>query len=51
VAQELQAGDHHLIIGKVIAGDLRNPKGLPLLYAHTENLDGAIALFPEQLSN
>lgn len=51
VTQELPAGDHHLIIGKVIAGNLCNPNGLPLLYAHTENLDGAIALFPEQLSN
>ncbi|MEN9680473.1 MAG: hypothetical protein RLZZ627_366 [Pseudomonadota bacterium] len=49
VIHEYPAGDHHLIVGKLQGGSLRNPKGIPLLYAQTGNLDGAIALFPEKL--
>lgn len=43
------AGDHQLIVGKILGGSLKKPHTHPLLYAETGNLDGAIGLFPEQL--
>lgn len=36
----LPAGDHELIVGRVIAGELLVP-GAPLNYADTSNMDGA----------
>jgi len=49
VVHEYPAGDHHLIVGKLVGGSLRDPQGVPLIYAETGNLDGAVTLFPQAL--
>lgn len=51
VIHEYPVGDHHLMVGKLNGGNLCDSEAIPLLYAHTGNLDGAIALFPENLSH
>lgn len=50
VIEDYPAGDHRLIVGKVIQGQQINPEGTPLLYTDTGDLDGAISLFPERLT-
>ena len=46
VIAEYPAGDHVLILGKIIDGRLLDAKAEPLTYSDTGALDGAAALFP-----
>jgi flavin reductase (DIM6/NTAB) family NADH-FMN oxidoreductase RutF len=43
---EYSAGDHALVIARVVSGDLLKPEVEPLGYRATGNLDGSAALFP-----
>jgi flavin reductase (DIM6/NTAB) family NADH-FMN oxidoreductase RutF len=44
------AGDHELIVGNVIGGELLSIDGAPLLYSDTGNLDGATRLYPSRFA-
>ena len=44
--ESLPAGDHELIIGRVIGGRILDPEGVPLTYAETGDMDGSSALYP-----
>lgn len=46
-AGEIPAGDHVLVLGRVINGRLMDPERVPLTYQETGNLDGAAAIYPE----
>jgi serine protease Do len=46
VMSEHPAGDHVLVLGKVINGDLLDSKAEPMLYRETGSMDGASALYP-----
>jgi flavin reductase (DIM6/NTAB) family NADH-FMN oxidoreductase RutF len=47
VLHEYPAGDHVLVLGKVIGGKLLDPKAEPMSYRQTGEMDGAAALFPD----
>lgn len=47
VVGEHPAGDHVLVLGKVIDGKLLDSKAEPMGYRETGAMDGAAALFPE----
>jgi flavin reductase (DIM6/NTAB) family NADH-FMN oxidoreductase RutF len=49
LVNEIHAGDHQLVVGKVVGGALLKKETPPLLYQDTGTLDGATALFPESL--
>ena len=40
------AGDHKLMLGRVVGGQLLAPDAGPLLYADTGDIDGSSALYP-----
>jgi flavin reductase (DIM6/NTAB) family NADH-FMN oxidoreductase RutF len=40
------AGDHELVIGRVVDGAVRRPDAAAMLYAETGDLDGSSALYP-----
>jgi flavin reductase (DIM6/NTAB) family NADH-FMN oxidoreductase RutF len=44
---EYPAGDHALVVGKVIDGKLLDSEAEPLSYRQTGAMDGASALFPD----
>ena len=41
-----RAGDHELVIGRVVDGAVLASEGLPMTYAETGDLDGSSALYP-----
>jgi flavin reductase (DIM6/NTAB) family NADH-FMN oxidoreductase RutF len=47
VLSEYPAGDHVLVLGKVIGGKLLDSVAEPISYRQTGDLDGASALFPD----
>ena len=47
VVGEHLAGDHVLVLGKVIDGKLLDSKAEPMTYRETGAMDGASALFPD----
>jgi flavin reductase (DIM6/NTAB) family NADH-FMN oxidoreductase RutF len=47
VVGEHPAGDHILVLGKVIGGRLLDSEAEPMTYRETGAMDGASALFPE----
>jgi flavin reductase (DIM6/NTAB) family NADH-FMN oxidoreductase RutF len=47
VLSEYPAGDHVLVLGKVIVGKLLDPEAEPMSYRETGAMDGASALFPD----
>lgn len=47
VADEHPAGDHVIVLGKVIDGRLLDSKADPMIYRETGAMDGAAALFPD----
>jgi flavin reductase (DIM6/NTAB) family NADH-FMN oxidoreductase RutF len=47
VFSEYPAGDHVLVLGKVINGKLVDSKAEPMAYRETGAMDGASALFPD----
>lgn len=51
VVAEHPAGDHVLVLGKVIGGRLLDSKAEPMLYRDTGAMDGAAPLFPENFGN
>jgi flavin reductase (DIM6/NTAB) family NADH-FMN oxidoreductase RutF len=51
MVDEHPAGDHVLVLGKVIDGKLLDAKAEPMTYLETGVMDGASALFPRFLSN
>ncbi len=44
--QQVPAGDHIVVIARVVAGDVLDPQATPLRYADTGNMDGSAALYP-----
>jgi flavin reductase (DIM6/NTAB) family NADH-FMN oxidoreductase RutF len=40
------AGDHELVLGRVVGGRVLAPEALPMTYAETGNLDGSAGLYP-----
>ena len=46
VEQQLPAGDHVLVLARVVSGDVLQPEALPLRYGDTGNMDGSAALYP-----
>jgi flavin reductase (DIM6/NTAB) family NADH-FMN oxidoreductase RutF len=42
----MRAGDHELVLGRVVDGRILDPGGAPLVYAETGDLDGSSALYP-----
>jgi flavin reductase (DIM6/NTAB) family NADH-FMN oxidoreductase RutF len=49
LSAEFPAGDHKIIIGRVIAGAILNAQATPLHYCDTGNLDQSAALYPARL--
>jgi flavin reductase (DIM6/NTAB) family NADH-FMN oxidoreductase RutF len=47
VVSEHPAGDHVLVLGKVIDGKLLDVEAEPMFYRETGAMDGASALYPE----
>jgi flavin reductase (DIM6/NTAB) family NADH-FMN oxidoreductase RutF len=46
---QLKAGDHELVLGRVVDGRILDPKAVPLSYADTGDMDGSSALYPKKL--
>jgi len=46
---EHPAGDHLLVLGKVIDGKLLDSEAEPMCYRETGTMDGASTLYPEVL--
>lgn len=44
---ETHAGDHRLVLGHVVNGELMNSSAAPMTYQDTGNMDGANRLFPD----
>ena len=51
LATVVPAGDHELVLGKVVDGAVLARKEQPLQYRDTCNLDGARDLYPEELES
>jgi flavin reductase (DIM6/NTAB) family NADH-FMN oxidoreductase RutF len=47
VMQTMAAGDHELVVGRVIGGELLDGAAEPLSYADTGDTDGSSSLYPE----
>ena len=45
VRDSYAAGDHELVVGRVVGGRVLNPDAAPMLYAETGDMDGSSALF------
>lgn len=50
VVDDFEAGDHRVVIGRVVDGALSGADGQPLIYAQTGNLDMSEELYPEAFS-
>jgi flavin reductase (DIM6/NTAB) family NADH-FMN oxidoreductase RutF len=50
VMDDIEAGDHRLVIGRVLDGTVRETHGAPLIYAQTGNLDDSLKLYPDTFS-
>jgi flavin reductase (DIM6/NTAB) family NADH-FMN oxidoreductase RutF len=50
LANAVPAGDHELVLGKVVDGGLLARDAQPLQYRDTHNIDGARELYPSQLA-
>jgi flavin reductase (DIM6/NTAB) family NADH-FMN oxidoreductase RutF len=48
VVSDVEAGDHRLVIGRVVDGAVPAPDGQPLISAATGDLDGSAALYPKE---
>jgi flavin reductase (DIM6/NTAB) family NADH-FMN oxidoreductase RutF len=46
----MPAGDHELVVGRVVDGRLNAADARPLTYVSTGDMDGSSALFPKRLS-
>lgn len=45
------AGDHELVIGRVVDGAVLHPAAEPMRYAETGDLDGSEALYPDNMKS
>ncbi|MGH7510310.1 MAG: flavin reductase family protein [Gemmatimonadales bacterium] len=45
----VRAGDHELVLGRVVDGQVLDPDATPLTHAETGDMDGSSALFPRKL--
>jgi flavin reductase (DIM6/NTAB) family NADH-FMN oxidoreductase RutF len=45
----MPAGDHDLVLGRVLEARLLDPEAVPLTYAETGDMDGSSALYPDAL--
>ena len=45
----MPAGDHDLVLGRVLEARLLDPEAVPLTYAETGDMDGSSALYPAEL--
>jgi flavin reductase (DIM6/NTAB) family NADH-FMN oxidoreductase RutF len=45
----MPAGDHDLVLGRVLEARLLDPNAVPLTYADTGDMDGSSALYPAEL--
>jgi flavin reductase (DIM6/NTAB) family NADH-FMN oxidoreductase RutF len=43
-----RAGDHELVLGRVVDGKLLDPNAVPLTYSDTGDMDGSAALYPSR---
>lgn len=50
MVDDIEAGDHRVVIGRVVDGALVGEHGQPLLYAQTGNLDMSEDLYPGTFS-
>ena len=46
VTASVQAGDHELVLGRVLDGQILDRRAEPLAYAETGDMDGSGALYP-----
>ena len=49
IAGRHRAGDHELVLGRVVDGKVLDSAGAPLTYADTGDMDGSSALYPSKL--
>ncbi|MBI4005994.1 MAG: flavin reductase [Gammaproteobacteria bacterium] len=47
-SHECPAGDHVLVIGRVVAGAVLDPDALPMCYRDTGDMDGSSRLYPDE---
>jgi flavin reductase (DIM6/NTAB) family NADH-FMN oxidoreductase RutF len=47
--RSLPAGDHDVVLGRVLEARLLDPVAVPLTYSETGDLDGSSALYPTEL--
>ncbi len=47
VAGRHAAGDHELVLARVVGGRVLAPEATPMMYAETGNLDGSAELYPK----
>jgi flavin reductase (DIM6/NTAB) family NADH-FMN oxidoreductase RutF len=45
----MRAGDHELVLGRVVDGAILDPSAVPLTYADTGEMDGSRDLYPAKL--
>jgi flavin reductase (DIM6/NTAB) family NADH-FMN oxidoreductase RutF len=46
LAGSINAGDHEVVIGRVMNGRILDPNATPMSYAETGDMDGSSALYP-----
>jgi flavin reductase (DIM6/NTAB) family NADH-FMN oxidoreductase RutF len=51
VERQVPAGDHVVVLARVVSGDVLNPGAVPMHYADTGNMDGSASLFPYRLQH
>ena len=49
VVDRVPAGDHELVVGRVIGGRVLDAAAAPMMYADTGDMDGSAALYPARL--
>jgi flavin reductase (DIM6/NTAB) family NADH-FMN oxidoreductase RutF len=49
LTERIPAGDHEIVIGRPVAGEILRPDAIPLTYADTGDLDGSRELYPPSL--
>jgi flavin reductase (DIM6/NTAB) family NADH-FMN oxidoreductase RutF len=47
VVNDIEAGDHRLVVGRVVDGAVVDPEGEPLIYSQTGDLDSSAGLYAD----